>query len=115
MGGAVYRLVRLTAVLLLLVLLPGFLPAAAQAQHLVRSQSNSPAEEGPPGKAEEPTVDAEHATLSKRIRSSRHRSKSHHFVSQSSPALIPASLLQPSCSVTLGSSSFSEQTTPLRC
>src|SRR5687767_10766727 len=80
MSGAVYRLMRTTVALLLLVSLSGFLPAAAHAQHLVRARSTSPAEEGPPGKAEEINTDAFHATLSKRIRSVRNRSKTRHFL-----------------------------------
>jgi hypothetical protein len=117
MSVTVYKLMRATAVLLLLVSLPGFLPAAAHAQHLVRSRSSAPAEEGPPGKSEEVSTDADHAALSKRVRHSRSRVKSRHFVSPVGFAVV-ALAPQPRLSETFRArlkTNFAEQIMPLRC
>lgn len=116
MSIPVYRLVRTAAVALLLFSLPGFLPAAAHAQHL-RSRSTSPAEDGPPGKAEEVSTDAYHATLSKRLRSSRHRLRSRHV-------LLPATIVSSATQLQLRllcspaprfREPLPEQVIPLRC
>jgi hypothetical protein len=118
MGVTIHKLVRNTAVLLLLVSLPGFLPVAAHAQHLVRFRSSSPVEEGPPVKAEELKSDAEHATLSKRLRQPRSRSKNRHLAA--SPGFILAPVqnmpgLTDDQTFARPADTFSEQFPPLRC
>jgi hypothetical protein len=118
MSVAVYKLVRITAVVLLLVSVPGFLPAAAHAQHSVRLRASAPAEDGPPGKSEEVSTDAYHFTLSKRLRSPRSRVKTRHFLTESK---VPLNLVPSQTRLLRGvaftglTDPFAAQTTPLRC
>lgn len=115
MSVAIHQLVRNTAVLLLLVSLPGFLPVAAQAQHLVRVRGSSPAEENSPVKGEEALSDADHATFAKRLRHPRSRSRLRHLTVSSRFALVPVEskpFHRPTITLT---DSFAEQLPPLRC
>jgi hypothetical protein len=118
MGATIHKLVRNTAVLLLLVSLSGFLPVAAHAQHLVRLGNSSPVEEGPPVKAEELKSDAEHATLSKRLRQPRSRAKNRYLAAWPGFILAPVRTkpgLSADRTLTRPADAFSEQLPPLRC